>query len=223
MIELVKTHLKLVLVTLVVAAVLIGAAWGWSSMRDAKARKATAMLSKAVRIYQKPVLDIDLSKVKKSADGIPHFKDRKSKLTAAEKAFSEVVDKYGQSGAGAIALAMRGGVRYDLGQYKTAIEDLEKYLARQENGPFRAVVQEDLIYSYEATKQYDKALALLDKLPAENDEQKELMAYHKARLLALKGQTKKAVEQFREIVSKTKSSQLRRRVNQRLALMGAKK
>jgi predicted negative regulator of RcsB-dependent stress response len=219
--EYVVAHLKLVLVALVVAAVIIGAAWTWTWYRERSARDATAMLSRAIDMYTQMIIPGDKSKLKPREDGIPHFDTRAAKLKATAEELTKAVQQHEGNSVGRLARLMRAAVRYDEGKYADAAQDYEAFLAGGGEERFKTTAIEGLIYSYEAQKQWDKALAQVKKLPATGDERFAAL-YHEGRILAAQGKKQEAAERFKQVVQKATSSSLSQQAGQRLALLEAR-
>lgn len=213
----VKDHAKLVAVSLLVAAVIIGAAWTLSWLSNSRARTATAMLTRAIDIYNQTVVP-NASKLKPREDGIPHFETRDAKLKAADEQLKKVVDKYGDNSVGLLARLMRASVSYERGQFNQAIDDYKRYLDRGGDAAFRNNAIEGLIYSYEKTKQYDKALANVKKLPNSGG-QRYVALYHEARIFADQGKAKAAAERYRKVLQEANSPTLQNQAGQQLALL----
>ncbi|MCA9670893.1 MAG: tetratricopeptide repeat protein [Myxococcales bacterium] len=215
----VKDHAKLVVVAAGISAGIIGIAWGWSAYSDSQARKATAVVTRAITMYNQTIVPASArKKLKKRTDGIPHFHSRAEKLKASVAELDKVVKQYGSSSIGQLARAMRASVQLEQGASGRAISDYTKaipVLPKELAAPAR----EGLIYAYAATKQWDKALAEAKQLP-KDERWKAVGLYHEARVLAAQGRTKDARERFEKVVKTTKSGTLRRQANQRLALLG---
>jgi tetratricopeptide (TPR) repeat protein len=207
-----------VIVMLVVAALIVAGVWTWTYFSDARAAKATGVLSKAFEIYNQTVVPMEA--LPPSEDGIPRFKTHKAKLEAAEKEFTQAVERSSGTLKG-LALLMRAGVRYELGRYDKALEDYNQYLGHSGNKAFRFNAQEGVGYCHEARKEWDKALAAFRKLGGEG-EQKWVAVYHEGRVLGRKGQKKEAADLLRQVISKAASKALQERAGDQLAQIVAK-
>lgn len=101
---------------------------------------------------------------------------------------------------------------------------LDEYLAKGDPAdPLRPTAYEARGYAFEAKKSYDEALQAFDQLAQENktDLMKGMGLYHRARILALKGDTAGAVKQFAAVESAAPGSSASRLAKDRLALLAA--
>jgi tetratricopeptide (TPR) repeat protein len=185
---------------LVVAVVITGTVWTWSYFANKKAIKVTGMLSRAMEIYNQSVTAPPSSSPK---EGIPQYKTRNAKLVAAESEVSKAVNESSGS-LDQLALLMRAGLKYEQGKYAEAIKDYEAFLGENTDAQFGPLALESLGYCYEAQKQFDKALEQFQKLP-QDGEQKWMVSYHEARLLAKRGKKSEAIRLYKQIVEKAKS------------------
>jgi tetratricopeptide (TPR) repeat protein len=89
--------------------------------------------------------------------------------------------------------------------------------------PLRPAAYETRGYALESQKKYDDALAAFDLLSRENktDFMKGMGLYHRARILALKGDTAGAAKQFSEIDAAAPGSAASRLAKERMALLTA--
>lgn len=214
--EVVRKHAPRVIVTIVVAVLVIAGVWTWSYFADARASKATGVMSRAFEIYNQTVFPME-SKLPPSEDGLPRFKTERAKLEASEKEFTKAIDS--SSGAlKTLAVLMRAGVRYELGRYGKALEDYQTYVKTGDQQELKFNAMEGIGYCLEGEKQLDKALAAFRELPRDG-ENKWLASYHEARILAKKGQKKEAKELLQKVVDKAKSKLLQSRAGDQLALI----
>lgn len=219
--EYLATHLKLVLVSLFVAAVIIAAAWSWTWYRERTARAATAMLTRAIDMYTQMVFPGDKSKLKPREDGIPHFATRDEKLKATEEQLGKTLEEHKGTSVGRLAALMRGGVRYDLGKYAEAAADYETFLRDGGAGRFKETAIEGLMFCFEAQKKWDQALAQVKKLPKDEDGA-YVALYHEGRIFASQGKKEEAAQRFKQVVQKASSPVLLRQAGQRLAMLEVK-
>jgi predicted negative regulator of RcsB-dependent stress response len=217
--EWVKLNAKLFVVSLVVAIVIVGAFWGWTAYQTSRARKATRLINRATEIYHQAVIP-GAEEVKREEGDIPRFKTQAAKLKATIEELDKAVDKFKSRSIGSVAIAMRAAARYDQGKYKEAIEDYRKVLDAFDDQDLRVRLREGLIYCHEGLKQWDQALAQVQKLP-QKGEHRYLALYHEARILAAQGKPKEARERLNEVLKKTASPTLKRQAGQRLALLQA--
>ncbi len=200
-----RQNVPKVLITVISAAIIIAVVWTWTYLAEAKAAKTTGMLSKAFDVYNQPLLPKDIKTPPASKDDPPRFKTQKAKLAAAEKKFDEAIKKAGGD-LKIMTILVRAGVRLQEGNYQKAIEDYQTFLSKSPaggklNDSFRILANEGLGYSYEALKDYDKALSYFKQL-SQFEGQKWVVKYHEARLLALKGKKAEAAKVLQEVTEK---------------------
>lgn len=218
---LVKDHARQVAVMAGVAAVLIAAVWAWSYYADAKGQESTTKLTRAMDIYDQPIVELEADKLKdEGPDAIPRFKDVGAKLKAATEAFGEAA-KGGAGDLPHIALLLRAGVNFDRGQYAEAMTDYQAFLKKADDPRLRELAIEGLAYSYEATKALDKALEQFRKLPKEGDGKLKAL-YQEARILSLQGKKKEAVDLLNKVIADGAGSPYAEQASSRLALLEAK-
>ncbi len=218
--EMVKDHTKQVAIMAAVALLIIAVVWTWTYFAEAAGRKDTAALTRALDIYEQPVVELAGADLKEEEGGIPRFKDRGAKLKAATEEFA----KLATGGSGAlpdIALLMKAGVNYDRGQYAEAITDYQALLEQSKDERLTELATEGLGYAFEATKALDKALEQFRKLPKDGDKRFKAL-YQEARILALKGKKKEAVDLLKKIIKDGTGSSYAEHASSRLALLEAK-
>jgi tetratricopeptide (TPR) repeat protein len=214
----VQERIPFFLLSLAVAAVIIGALWLWTYFSSSSAMKTTAMITRAIEINNQTILP-GSEKLPADEDGIPRFKSRAEKLKAVEEELGKAAK--GGGSVGTIALVMRGGILYDEGKYREAITDYQKFLQQSDDKRFRSLAIEGLGYCYEALKDWDKALDQFKKLPVEGD-QRFFAMYHQARVLAQKGQAQEAAALYKQIIAKGGLGSLADRASDRLAMIETK-
>jgi predicted negative regulator of RcsB-dependent stress response len=220
--EWVTKNAKGVIVMTVVTLVIIGAVSMWRSHAESNAQAATSLLDKAIEIRNQTVIP-GADKLPKRDDGIKRYSTRKAKLEAAVKAYDKVITGHADSGTGKMALVLRAGVFYDLGQFDKAAADYKNFLEKTgtDQGRFRTAAIEGLVYSYEAKKAWDKALATVGKLEKKGQARFTALI-HEARILAAKGDKPGAIKRYKEIVDKASSRVLVDQAGQRLAALESK-
>jgi tetratricopeptide (TPR) repeat protein len=110
------------------------------------------------------------------------------------------------------------------GKPDDALPLIDEYLKLgDQNDPLRPSAFEARGYAYEAQKKYDEALTAFDDLTRENktDFMKGMGLYHRARILALKGDTAGAAKQFSEVEAAAPTSAAARLSAERLSLLAA--
>ncbi len=218
--EFAKDHAMQAAVMVGVAVVIVAVVWIWSYFADQGRRETTAELTRAMDIYEQPVVTMEGVDLKSDEGGVPKFKDRGAKLKAATEAFGKVA-KGGSGDLPDLALLMRAGTNYDRGQYAEAVTDYEKFLSKNKDERLGELATEGLVYAHEATRAFDKALAQARKLPREGDK-KFKAQYQEARILALQGKKKEAVALLKKVVEEGAGSAYAEQAGARLASLEAK-
>jgi predicted negative regulator of RcsB-dependent stress response len=216
----VRRNYMQVIAMLVVASLIIAGAWIWTNISDSKAKKTTEELTRAVEIYSQSVIPME-TKVPEDKDAVPRFKTRQAKLKAASEAFTTVVDE-GRGELSQMALLLRAGVRFDQAQYTEAMGDYKAFLKHSEDPRLRPIALENLGFCYEATRSLDEALSQFRALQKEQGSYVLRGKYHEARILALKGDKKKAASLLREVMDSEDSGSLAERAAEHLALLEGK-
>lgn len=216
----VREHATGVAIMLGVAALVVAGASLWNHYATRRATKATRTLGRALDMYNQTIIPSAKQKSAKTEDNIPRFSSRDAKLQATDKELTELIDKDGVIAR--MAELLRAGDRYDQGKYDEAIADYKRYLASSPSGDrWRKIAIEGLIYSHEQRKQWKQALQAVKRLPKKGQD-RWVALYHRARLLAAKGDTKGAIKAFRRVVDKASSKLLIDQAGERLAMLELK-
>ncbi len=215
----VQARVPKVMLSLGVAAAVVGVVYVYNYFADKSGRELTEKLTRGIEIYNQTVVQTT-AKLESGEDGIPRFKTRAEKLKASEEEFSKLAGKSGTLGVA--ALAMRAAVRFDAGRFQEAAADYTAVLSKGPGNPtLRDRAVENLGYCYEALKDWDKALAQFRKLSREGD-RKYLVMVHEARILAHKGQVKEASRLLQEVIDKAPAGSIQDRASEQLAVLDVK-
>lgn len=204
------TLLVLVIAGMVVAMVV----WGGMQFAEAKREKATALLSRALRVYGADLLpEKDAPPVDEET---PRFKTVKERADAALQALDKLDQEYGSSDAATRGLLLRAGIHYDQGRYEQAAAAYRAFVDKKPpSAALLATAREGLGVSVEAQGKLDEALSIYKE--ATVDFYKDRMAWNQARVYTKKGDKKKAAEIYKEILSKSPQTPLKDDINNRLA------
>lgn len=216
----VQAHVNQALVMVAVALVVVAGVWIFQHFAESRAREVTTTLTHAVNIYNKPVVKLEAAQPQ-DEDGVPSFKTKGKKLEASIKELTKVVAGKSSGQLPLLATLVRAGAHFDNGQHTEAIKDYDKVLAAKPAAGLKFIALEGLIYSYEATKQLDKAMQRVKGLPRDGDLQYDAM-YHEGRVLALMGKKVQAAKMFQQILDKASDTELAERAGKRLALLESK-
>lgn len=175
----------------------------------------------ALRILER---DVNASAPAPKPGEEPAFKSEQEKDEAIVKALVEFRSKHKGSQPAASAALPLAQAYLRQGKADDAMPLLDEYLkAADPADPLRPAAYEARGYALEAQKKYDDALTAFDALSRENktDFLKGMGAYHRARILLLKGDTQGAAKQFSEIESLAPNSAAARLAKDRIALLTA--
>jgi len=166
----------------------------YSSQAEKKSGTASSLLASAVMADQGRVAAEDpRSEEQKEFDPTRYFKTPEERADAALKAYGQVVDQFGGSGAALLAKLGQAGVHLQKRDYDRAIEAYSAVLASDPDVKGRAT--EGLGFAKEGKGDLDGALASFKELGGiEITGYKDLSVYHQARLLFAKGDKDKAKE-----------------------------
>jgi tetratricopeptide (TPR) repeat protein len=214
-------------VVLVVGAMSI---WSWyKARRDAR---ATTAFGKVVDVIRSPVVKEEPPDYKPDPDE-PHFKSQEDKNQAALAEMERLEKDYGSSDVAKEAALVKAGILYDMGRWDEAIAAYKKFLASSPTGEPAYVAKEGLAYAIEAKglalaeKDPDKAKAIyadalreFERLdPDEKGPHRDIALYHQARVKALMGDKKGAIETYKLIIDKFPATQVAPEINNRLAIL----
>lgn len=210
---------------------------GYVEKRDKGATKAFGKAMETLRgevvTEAEPPPDPSLPPPPKDPNAPPKFKSQQEKLEAALKDVTAVRSKYGSSGVARDALLVEAALLYDLGRYDEAITAYRKFLNKSPKGEVAFVAREGLGYAIEAKglalqktdpaaakAVFAEALAEFAKLePDEKGVHRDLALYHQARMKALMGDGKAALEGYKQLLEQFPGSALASDVQARVATL----
>lgn len=154
----------------------------------------------------------------------PPFESVKAQDEALRQALEAFRKEHAGTHAAATAALPLGKAQQRLGDHDAALASFAAYLeAAPEGDVLRAQALEGQGYAYEAKGQYDEALAAFDKLS--KDAKSEFLVgmgdYHRARILALKGQKEEAAKVLSELSTAHPNTAAARLAAERLAVLGS--
>lgn len=211
------------LLVLIGIVVLVVGGWGYSVYREGRRERATDQLGRAIKIAQAELLPADDKGKDAESDAdseIPRFKTSPERGQAVLQAVTELDKTYGSTPAAQRAILLRAGVLYDQGQYADAEALYRKFLAdKPSEKALVALAQENIGLCAEGRGELDAALVAFQAQQV-GSFYRERSLWNQARVYAKKKDTKKAVELYKEILSKaTPQSALRDDVANRLAAL----
>jgi tetratricopeptide (TPR) repeat protein len=217
--EKVAPYARAIGIVCLTALALVFIVWGISSWVEHRAEGAAELFGRAVKIYDADLLTDGIEA--KSDDEIPRFKTATERATAALAALDELDKKFGSTDVAKQAQLVRGGIEFDLGKYDAAIEHYQKALARApKDAAVAALAREGIGLAREAQNKLDDALVEYQAMePKSGDFYRDRAMWDQARVYLKKGDKKRALELYKELLTKVPNSQLRDDVQTRLATL----
>ncbi|UQA56508.1 YfgM family protein [Polyangium aurulentum] len=171
----------------------------YNSQAEKKSGNASSLLASAVMADQGRVAAEDpRSEEQKEFDPTRYFKTPEERADAALKAYGQVVEQFGGSGAALLAKLGQAGVFLQKREYDRAIEAYSAVLASPlaaADPDVKGRATEGLGFAKEGKGDLDGALASFKELGGiDITGYKDLSIYHQARLLFAKGDKDKAKE-----------------------------
>jgi tetratricopeptide (TPR) repeat protein len=206
----IEPYLRTIGVSLLTAAVIIGAVWGVTSWLESRAQAATEQLARVMRTYEAELITTDEQPKSDEENPIPRFKTAQERADAVLKQLDELDAKHGGSAASKEGRLFRAGVLFDLGRIDDAAASYEKFIAESKNSPMVMLAHEGLGLCREQQGKLDEALAEFQKTePKTGDFFRDRSLWNQARVLGKKGNKKAAAEKLKELVAKVPTSPLK--------------
>lgn len=214
-------------------ALLVMLAVIWMTDRFFVVRKqsATEMLGRVVRIYQAELLpdetkpeDAKAKEVKDTKDAdIPRFKTAKERAEAALAELDKLIKEAGSSGAAEAAQLVRAGALFDLGRYTDAEAAYRGFLDQvSKNDKLALVAREGIGLSMEAQGKLDAALGSYQEMEKTGgDAYRDRAQFAQARVIAKKGDKKKAFDMYKQILDKSPTTPLREEIQAKQAQLAS--
>ena len=216
-------HLRTVLIAggLVLLVGVAVALSGYLAQRNQE--NAARELSHALRLVERPVEGDPQAAAATSAEE-PPFKNSQEKNTAIVKAMEDFRAHHKDSPAENSATLALADAQLHLAHYDDAVKLFGEYLKdAPADDLLRTSATEGMGYSYEAKHDLDQAMQAFEQMSKES--KTEFLAgmgmYHRARILALKGQKQAAADAFSEVQGKFPAATAGHLAGERLALLSA--
>ena len=188
----------------------IWAIWGhFSHKSDAEASR---MFNQALRAYNTPVIpeSPDGKETKKGKKEPESYPTAEKRAKAALALFKKLSAEHGDNRLANVARFYMGNCHFQLKAFDKAIKQYKKFLSGGGSGcsggsealspALKLMALENLAYSFEGKKDYDKALSYFSRLEkAESGLKKEWSIYHQARMWEKKGEIKKAIRLYKSV------------------------
>jgi predicted negative regulator of RcsB-dependent stress response len=197
-------------ITVLTAAVLIGAVWGVTSYLEHKSQAATEAFGKAVKIYEADLIS-DESPVKTDEENpTPRFKTAAQRADATLAELDSFDQKFGHSATAREAQLFRAGVLFDQARFDEAGRIYRGLVDGKDAGPLTLLAKEGLGLVNEQQGKLDDALKLYRELePKTGDFYRDRSLWDQARVLQKKGDKKEAAAKLKELTEKMPTSPLK--------------
>ncbi|SRR5258706_6754362 len=201
------------------ALVLVFIVWAISGWVEHRAEGAAELFGRAVKIYDADLVTEGLEPKTDEENPIPRFKTAPERANAALAALDELDKKFGSTDVAKDALLVRAGIEFDLARYDAAVDHYRKSLERApKDAAVAALAREGIGLAREAQNKLDDALVEYQAMePKSGDFYRDRALWDQARVYLKKGDKKRALELYKELLTKLPNSQLRDDVQTRLA------
>lgn len=191
------------LVMLIGLVVVIFAGWGVSSWLETRKEHATEQLGRAMRIAEAELLtDKDKGKEDEATDDTPRFKTTKERAEAAVQAVEQLDKEYKSTPAALRGKLVRASLLFDQGRYADAEALFKDFLAAgPREQPLVLLAREGVGLCAEARGDLGVALQAYQELGKESVF-RERAQWNQARVLAKQGNKQKAIELYKEMLTK---------------------
>lgn len=194
-----------------------------SSVSKSKNQASGEAFSAALALAERPVKG-ELGALQASDDAVP-FETQQAKNEALEAALKNLRDEHAGTRAANSAAYHLADVQMKLGKTDEADKLYETFIANTKEGaPLRLLALEGRGYVAENRGNVDTALAFFEQMGRESqdDKWKAKAAYHRGRMLFLKGQKLEAAEAFDRIGQDfSKATAINVLAKERLALLAS--
>jgi predicted negative regulator of RcsB-dependent stress response len=220
-----RTQPYLRAIGLVLASAAVGTAviWGWAVWMERKSEGAAEAYARAARLYEADLLPAGEKQEKTDDDAVQRYGTVKERGEAVLAELDKLDKSHGSSTVAKTARLFRAGVLYDLGRWDEAAQQFEKVVNDHPAPPIGALAAEGAGLCDEQRGKLDEALARYrDMEPKNGDFYRDRALYNQGRIWLKKGNKKKALEVFKEAISKVPTTPIKDELqNQIQALEGA--
>jgi predicted negative regulator of RcsB-dependent stress response len=205
--------------------VMLAAVWATDRLFVSRKQNATEMLGRVLRIYQAELLPEDAKPedAKPKDDDTPRFKTAKERAEATVAELDKLMKEAGSSSAAEDAQLVRAGALFDLGRFADAEAAYRSFLDHVSKSDKLAVVaREGLGLSMEAQGKLDAALSAYQEIEkAGGDTYRDRAQFDQARVIAKKGDKKKAFDMYKQILEKSPTTPLREEIQAKQAQLAS--
>lgn len=204
--------------------VMLAAIWTTDRFFVVRKQNATEMLGRVLRVYQAELLAEETKpeeakpKDAKDAD-VPRFKTAKERAEAALAEIDKLNKEAGSASAAESAQLVRAGALFDLGRYADAEAAYRSFLDQvSKNDKLALVAREGIGLSMEAQGKLDAALSSYQDMEKNGgDAYRDRAQFAQARVIAKKGDKKKAFDMYKQILDKSPTTPLREEIQAKQA------
>ena len=190
-----KTYQKQIVAAVTTLLIVVIVIYGVIYFKNKTEDKAAVMLGQALAKYSSILYqDPNIINPKPPAD---------AEYEAVKKNFKEIVDKYGKTGSGKVALMHYADLCYLTKNYDEAINTYNQALdVLGDKIEFKSLILNGIAYSYEGKKDFDKALTYFEMIASdENAVMKDQAFFNLGRIYESLGKMKLMKEAYSRIVS----------------------
>lgn len=220
----ISPHWRQIAVAVAACIVVLFAVWGIDYAMSSNRETATAELGRALRVYQADLLPADekaAADAQKDSD-VMRYKTVQERADATLKALDDLDKNHGSSDAAHRGAMLRAAALFDLGKFDDAKAAYQKYIDKAPgDDPLTAEAREGVGLCDEAKGNLDAAAQVFDALAKDVPTWKDRALYDEARVVAKKGDKKRAAEIYKDILAKVPTTPLKDDINSRLALLEA--
>jgi tetratricopeptide (TPR) repeat protein len=197
--------------------------YGIGAYFERRTENAAEAFGRAVKIYDADLITDDNAAQPKpdEENPVPRFKTAKERADATLAELASVDSKYGSTDVAKDVALFQAGVFYDLGRFDDAEAAYRRFLKHAgKQAPPSPLAQEGIGLALEARGKLDDALGAYKALePAKGDYFRDRALYDQARVLGKKGDKKKAVELYQQVLTKMPTTPLRDEIQTQLTLL----
>ncbi|MCU0599947.1 MAG: tetratricopeptide repeat protein [Desulfobacterales bacterium] len=193
--ELVKKHQQQIIMAAMAVFIAVVAGSGMVYYQRHQEEKGAEMLGKAISNYN--------SLMRKDPQMISYQEPSAEDYDKSKKAFQEVMDQYGSTGAGKAALLNYADLCFRSKQYDDAIKSYEKALdAFGDQAAFKNLILNGLAYAFEAKEDPENAAKYFNMIVSdEGAAMKDQALFNLGRMYEKLGKTDQQIEVYKRIVA----------------------
>jgi predicted negative regulator of RcsB-dependent stress response len=209
--------------------VLLAVVWTTDRFYVVRKQNSTEMLGRVLRIYQAELLAPEANAEAKPEEAkpkdadVPRFKTAKERAEATLAELDKLVKEVGSSSAAESAQLVRAGALFDVGRYADAEAAYRSFIDQvSKSDKLALVAREGIGLSMEAQGKLDAALTTYQEIEkAGGDAYRDRAQFAQARVIAKKGDKKKAFDMYKQILDKSPTTPLREEIQAKQAQLAS--